>query len=93
MKQLEQNKKRTRRTSLDIPRLESTSSKYAVLKFSLPVLSTLFTLHHEIFPNADFLSFTFGTIPAFALGFGLSFLLKFSEELIVGDDGWSIQIN
>ena len=35
--------------------------------------------------NADFLSFTFGTIPAFALGFGLSFLPKFSEELVIGD--------
>ena len=44
-------------------------------------------------PNADFLSFTFGTIPAFALGLGLSFLPKFSEELVVGDDGWSIKIN
>ena len=43
--------------------------------------------------NTDFLSFTFGTIPAFALGLGLSFLPKFSEELIVGDDGWSIKIN
>ena len=44
-------------------------------------------------PNADFLSFTFGTIPTFGLGFGLSILPQFSEELIVGDDGWSIKIN
>ena len=43
--------------------------------------------------NADFLSFTFGTIPAFTIGFGLSFLPKFSEELVIGDDGWSIKIN
>ena len=38
-KQLEQNKKRTRRTSTDTPRLESTNSIYAVLKFSLPFWS------------------------------------------------------
>ena len=38
-------------------------------------------------PNADFLSFTFGTIPIFGLGLGLSFLPQFSEELIVGDNG------
>ena len=44
-------------------------------------------------PNAYFLSFTFGTITTFGLGFGLSFLPQFSEELIVGDDGWSIKIN
>ena len=44
-------------------------------------------------PNTDFLSFTFRTIPIFGLGFGLSFLPQFSEELIVGDDGWSIKIN
>ena len=44
-------------------------------------------------PNADFLSFTFGTIPTFGLGFGLSFLPQFSEELVIGDDGWSIKIN
>tara|TARA_Y100001980_G_C14427238_1_gene216642 strand:+ start:316 stop:492 length:177 start_codon:yes stop_codon:yes gene_type:complete len=44
-------------------------------------------------PNADTLPFTFGTIPAFALGFGLSFLPKFSEELVIADDRWSIKIN
>ena len=44
-------------------------------------------------PNTDFLSFTFRTIPIFGLGFGLSFLPQFSEELIVGDDGWAIKIN
>lgn len=44
-------------------------------------------------PNADTLSFIFGTIPTFGLGLGLSFLPQFSEELIVGDDGWSIKIN
>ena len=42
-KHLEQNKKRTRRTSTDTPRLELSSSIYAILKFSLPVLSSLFT--------------------------------------------------
>ena len=35
-KQLEQNKKRTRRTSSDIPRLEPNCSIYATLKFFLP---------------------------------------------------------
>ena len=44
-------------------------------------------------PNADTLSLVFGTIPTFGLGLGLSFLPQFSEELIVGDDGWSIKIN
>ena len=35
----------------------------------------------------------FGPIPAFSLGLVLSIIPKFSEELIVGDDGWSIKIN
>ena len=44
-------------------------------------------------PDADTLSLVFGTIPTFGLGLGLSLLPQFSEELIVGDDGWSIKIN
>ena len=37
-------------------------------------------------PNADFLSFYLGTIPAVSLGLYLSIIPQFSEELIVGDD-------
>ena len=43
-------------------------------------------------PKADTLSFYIGTIPAFSLGLTLSFLPKFSEELIVGDGAWSIKV-
>ena len=43
-------------------------------------------------PKADKLSFLIGTIPAFSLGLTLSFLPKFSEELIVGDGAWSIEV-
>ena len=42
--------------------------------------------------KGDFASAYFGTIPAFSLGLGLSFLPKFSEELIVGDGAWSIKV-
>ena len=42
--------------------------------------------------KGDFASAYFGTIPAFALGLGLSLLPKFSEELIVGDGAWSIKV-
>ena len=44
-------------------------------------------------PNADFLSVYLGTIPAITLGTILSFIPRFSEELIVGDDGWVIKNN
>ena len=40
--------------------------------------------------KGDFASAYFGTMPAFALGLGLSLLPKFSEELILSNDGWSI---
>ena len=43
-------------------------------------------------PRADTLSFVFGTIPAFTLGFGLSFLPKYSEKLTLSDGGWAIYI-
>ena len=43
-------------------------------------------------PNADFLSVYLGTIPAITLGIVLSFIPRFSEELIVGDDKWVIVI-
>lgn len=42
------------------------------------------------FSKGDFASFYFGTMPAFALGLGLSVLPKFSEELFLSNDGWSI---
>ena len=42
--------------------------------------------------KGDFASAYFGTIPAFSLGLGLSFLPKFSEELIVGNGAWSIEV-
>ena len=42
------------------------------------------------FSKCDFASFYFGTMPAFALGLGLSVLPKFSEELFLSNDGWSI---
>ena len=41
-------------------------------------------------PNANTLSFYF-SMSAFALGINLSFTPKFSEELIVGDGGWTIK--
>ena len=43
-------------------------------------------------PKADTLSLYLGTIPAFSLGLTLSFLPKFSEELIVGSGAWSIKV-
>ena len=43
-------------------------------------------------PKADTLSFYIGSIPAFSLGLTLSFLPKFSEELIVGSGAWSIKV-
>ena len=43
-------------------------------------------------PKADTLSIYLGTIPAFSLGLTLSFLPKFSEELIVGSGAWSIKV-
>ena len=43
--------------------------------------------------NADFSSVYLGTIPAITLGTILSFIPRFSEELIVGDDGWVIKNN
>ena len=45
-KQLEQNKKRTRRIGLGMPRQESTSSISTVIKFSLPLFSILLTLYN-----------------------------------------------
>ena len=44
-------------------------------------------------PNADFLSVYLGTIPAITLGTVLSFIPRFSEELIVSDDDWVIKNN
>ena len=44
-------------------------------------------------PKADTLSFVFGTIPASMLGLALSFVPKYSKELIVGDGAWSIKVN
>tara|TARA_B100000900_G_C20168286_1_gene548710 strand:- start:40 stop:519 length:480 start_codon:yes stop_codon:yes gene_type:complete len=46
----------------------------------------------HFFSKGDFASAYFGTIPAFSLGLGLSFLPKFSEELIVGNGAWSIEV-
>ena len=43
-------------------------------------------------PKAETLSIYLGTIPAFSLGLTLSFLPKFSEELIVGSGAWSIKV-
>ena len=43
-------------------------------------------------PKADTLSFVFGTIPASMLGLALSFVPKYSKELIVGDGAWSIKV-
>ena len=41
-------------------------------------------------PKADTLSFYLGTIPAFTLGLSLSIVPRYSEELLLSDDGWSI---
>ena len=43
-------------------------------------------------PNADFLSVYLGKISAITLGIVLSFVPRFSEELIVGEDKWVIVI-
>ena len=45
----------------------------------------------HFFSKGYFPSLYFGTILAFTFGFLLSFIPQFSEQLIVGDDGWSIQ--
>ena len=42
------------------------------------------------FSKGDFTSFYFGAMPSFALGLSLSVLPKFSEELFLSNDGWSI---
>tara|TARA_B100001939_G_C16623078_1_gene480153 strand:- start:162 stop:605 length:444 start_codon:yes stop_codon:yes gene_type:complete len=42
--------------------------------------------------KGDTASVYFGTVPAYTLGLQLSVLPKFSEELIVGDGAWSIEV-
>ena len=69
------------------------SFRYLKRSFSIVPMLIGGGLGVHFFSKGDTPSLYFGTLPAFAIGFGLSFLPKFSEVLIVGDGGWSIKIN
>ena len=68
------------------------SFRYIEQRFNIIPLLIGGGIGYHFLSKGDFASAYFGTIPAFALGLGLSLLPKFSEELIVGSGAWSIQI-
>ena len=69
------------------------SFRYVEQRFSIVPILIGGGVGAYFFSIGDFASFYFGTMPAFALGLGLSLLPKFSEELYLSNDGWSIKIN
>ena len=68
------------------------SFRYIEQRFNIIPLLIGGGIGYHFLSKGDFASAYFGTIPAFALGLGLSLLPKFSEELIVGDGAWSIEV-
>tara|TARA_Y100001970_G_C14011906_1_gene738892 strand:+ start:417 stop:893 length:477 start_codon:yes stop_codon:yes gene_type:complete len=78
----------------EIPFDSISSFRYMKRRFSIiPMLIGGGIGYYNLYkPKADTLSFVFGTIPAFSLGLALSFVPKYSKELIVGDGEWSIEV-
>ena len=66
------------------------SFRYVEQRFSIVPILIGGGLGVYFLSNGDFASFYFGTMPAFTLGLSLSVLPKFSEELFLSNDGWSI---
>ena len=68
------------------------SFRYIEQRFNIIPLLIGGGIGYHFLSKGDFASVYFGTIPAFALGLGLSLLPNFSEELIVGSGAWSIEV-
>tara|TARA_Y100001970_G_scaffold111994_1_gene139788 strand:+ start:1795 stop:2283 length:489 start_codon:yes stop_codon:yes gene_type:complete len=66
------------------------SFRYVERRFSIIPILIGGGIGVQFFSTGDTASFFFGTIPAFTFGLGLSLLPKFSEELFLSNDGWSI---
>ena len=66
------------------------SFRYVEQRFSIVPILIGGGLGVHFLSKRDFASFYFGTMPAFTLGLSLSVLPKFSEELFLSNDGWSI---
>ena len=68
------------------------SFRYIEQRFNIIPLLIGGVIGNYFLSKGDAASAYFGTVPAFALGLELSLLPKFSEELIVGDGAWSIEV-
>ena len=66
------------------------SFRYVEQRFSIVPILIGGGVGVHFLSKGDFASFYFGTMPAFTLGLSLSVLPKFSEELFLSNDGWSI---
>ena len=68
------------------------SFRYIEQRFNIIPLLIGGVIGNYFLSKGDAASAYFGTVPAFALGLGLSLLPNFSEELIVGSGAWSIEV-
>ena len=66
------------------------SFRYVEQRFSIVPILIGGGVGVHFLSKGDFASVYFGTMPAFALGLSLSLLPKFSEEIFLSNDGWSI---
>ena len=66
------------------------SFRYVEKRFTIVPILIGGGVRTYFFSKGDFTSFYFGTMLAYALGLSLSVSLKFSEELFLSNDGWSI---